>query len=65
MARKSKDTPLLGGPFIFVYHLGERLPGDLPNEIIFTHPVTKAKAVFSFKKQTGDAKDPHEIPAVG
>lgn len=28
------------------YHLGTPLPGDQPNEIIFIHPVTKARAVY-------------------
>jgi hypothetical protein len=46
MAKTRSNKPILPGPFIMAYHLGAPLPGDLPNEIIFIHPVTKARAVY-------------------
>ena len=52
MAKKSSDKTILGGPFILVYPLVNKLPGDLPNEIIFRHPVTKARAVYVLKSDT-------------
>ena len=52
MAKKLSDKPILGGPYILVYELGNKLPGDLPNEIIFRHPTTKARAVYVLKSDT-------------
>ena len=50
MGKKSSDKPILGGSFILVYPLINKLPGDLPNEIIFRHPVTKARAMYVLRQ---------------
>lgn len=47
MGRKASERPILGGPYILVYQVFCELPGGLPNEIIFRHPVTNARAVYN------------------
>ncbi len=52
MGKKASERPILGGPYILVYDLGKEMPGDLPNEIFFRHPTTKARAVYVLKSDT-------------
>jgi hypothetical protein len=47
-----RDQPILPGPCTLVYHPANKLPGDLPNEIIFKHPETRACAVYVLQKIT-------------
>lgn len=52
MGKKASERPILGGPYILVYQLANKLPGNLPNEIILKHPLTKARAVYCVNPET-------------
>ena len=58
MSNSRRDKPILSGPFIMVYHLADQLRGDLPNEISFLHPVTKARAVYTVNPDSVVLKQP-------